>query len=50
VSLAGVAQRLGHPPEQCWQYTWSPSRRSYRARAICVSRGKVFIVIRGWER
>jgi inner membrane protein len=46
---AAVMERLGPPPEQCWEYSWSPSGGHHRARAVCMSYGKVIVVMRRWS-
>jgi inner membrane protein len=48
-SPADVDQRLGPPPDACWQYSWSPSNAHYRVRVVCVSNAKVVMVIRQWS-
>lgn len=49
MSLADVEQRLGPPPEACWQYSWSPSHAHFRLRVVCVSKARVEIAFRQWE-
>ena len=38
LSLDDVRQRMGPPPEACWDYSWSPSHAHFRQRTICVSK------------
>jgi len=49
LTLDAVAQRLGPPPEACFEYTWSPSHAHFRQRTICVLRGKVSLVAGRWQ-
>ena len=49
MSVAGVRQVLGAPPESCWGYTGSPRNARYRLRMVCFSNGTVETVIRRWE-
>jgi inner membrane protein len=46
---AALNARMGRAGVYCWHYTWSPSRRHYRERLICVERGQVFFVSRRWR-
>jgi len=48
--VESVVDRLGSPIGMCWSYTRSPSRAYYRARVVCFESGKVFDVMRRWER
>ena len=45
-----VKALLGPPVGMCWSYTRGPSRAYYRARVVCFESGKVFEVMRRWER
>ncbi len=45
-----VRRLLGPPRDICLLYSRGPEGRYYRARAICLSRGKVVASIRRWER
>jgi inner membrane protein len=47
-TLADVESRKGRPPESCWAYSWSPSKKYHRLRMVCFSNGSVDSVLRRW--
>ena len=47
--LGEVRQRLGPPPESCWQYTSSPRGAHYRVRGVCFVGSTVDQVVRRWQ-
>lgn len=49
LSLAQVERLLGAPSEACWQYSWSPGEKHYRARVVCLSQARVVAVFRQWH-
>lgn len=48
--LNEVKDLLGSPAGMCWSYTRGRSGAYYRARVVCFQSGKVFDVMRRWER
>jgi inner membrane protein len=48
--VADVTRMFGPPVGMCWSYSRSPSRSYFRARVVCFESGKVFDVMRRWER
>ena len=51
MSVDALTDLLGSPTGMCWSYTRSRSRAGYyRARVVCFESGKVFDVMRRWER
>jgi inner membrane protein len=49
VSLADVNQRLGPPPEWCWEYAWGRDTGHHRIRMLCFTNARVTVVIRQWS-
>ncbi|HZB25854.1 MAG TPA: metal-dependent hydrolase [Vicinamibacterales bacterium] len=44
-----VGRRLGPPTEACWQYSWSPEKRPYRLRAVCLVENRVELIVSRWS-
>jgi inner membrane protein len=44
-----VIERLGAPPQNCLQYSWSPSDRLHRQRVVCSENDKIIVVSRQWR-
>ena len=50
MAAADVTRMFGPPLGMCWSYTRSPSHAYFQARVVCFEFGKVFEVMRRWER